>query len=1312
MKLKKILAIAGLGLSIAGMASCGPKNTEDNGGQGYVATEQVTVTLNYGYDTPNEEVKFTKGIYYYPSSPKRTGYEFIGWYVDEELSKAYDDTKILEADTTLYAKWVEVTHTQNIVVTFTVDGQKVAEETAEEGTVALPEEPSKTGYEFAGWYDGDTKFVNGNITASLNLVAKFNPIKFTLSIEKDGGVSSEAIPELLEYDTNYILPTLTKKNYIFGGYEDENGVKYQAGSSINVKADISLTALWTFDATNANLDSSIQFSKALGSYESATLTWNKVQDVEGYNVYLKKENASFTKLTDKNFYIDEKSNVEYLYLFGLEPASYEVKVVPTVADTEFDDNSQTATINVEAYDRSGYAHFNYTEGVGAYKDNGTLKDNAIVIYVTDKNKNTVTLTYGGKTVTGIGNILNSVGQECGEPDHVGQCKKVSDGKTYYGKANTNQGILLDLAQNNIPLVVRFVGCVSNSGKYEPTTFDAKTTSLIEGLTAYSSVDYGGSTDDNGHMARMKSAKNITFEGVGDDAVIDGWGFHLICETAYKEYAKNFEVRNLTFINTPEDAIGMEGQEQESTLTITASVERCWVHHNTFISPKISNPAEGDKSEGDGSCDFKRGRYFTCSYNYFQECHKTNLIGSSKTSVQFNMSYHHNIWYNCAARQPLARRGNIHFYNNLIIGTTDTVSSLRANSYMFAEANYYMGCSRPVEYKDEQGVGVCKSYNNILVGCFNDYSATVVENREEEVASNCKDNEISYVNFDTNSELFYYDSVNNKSNCYITDASTARIECLAKSGSNYRTVANKCKLGTSSKVTTTASSATVTGETSLTIGKGKNVLKVFTVTSPVTVTIAATASAGFDNGYLLKMDGTLVLKLKASAQTAILENGEYVVVSSVAFTANGKNDKETTISECTFAPYSSDELNQKMIASYNAAANQIPATITYTDNCYNSIKAALDIYNTLGELKSQVDGTKVANALSQYKSLGETTVTELITNIGTVTADSGDAIITARTAYNALKEKFSDANISNLDVLVAAEEAYKNYAVSGTIALINEIGTVTLESKEKIEKAEASYAALSNEQKQQVTNYLTLTSARTTYNSLKAVDDVEKLITNVDLTSAESMQAVLTAYNALSNAEKDSVSNKSQIAVIKANLVKVKIQALPENVTRADLANVNAIKALYDELDETSKALVTNYSVLEQAIAKLSQLPTESVELTVSESDLVITGATTMSGTVGKTTTICGITKVKYSSPSQIVINATKGDAAVSFKISYSTDGANWTEIGTQQPKSNNKAQDLTYTANIEGEVYIKIEIISTKDGKTGTVSSIKIKCYQ
>lgn len=1052
-----------------------------------------------------------------------------------------------------------------------------------------------------------------------------------------------------------------------------------------------------------------------GKNEGGTITFNKVDDADSYNIYV-----DGNKVDEKIAYTQVFSTYARTDLFGLKAGNHNVEIAAVKDGNESNGIKTKVSLNISAYDRSGYAHFKNTEGVGGYNDDGTLKENAIVLYVTDDNKNSVELSYKGKTVRGIGNILNSVGQACGEKDHETECKKLSNGKTYYGKGNTNQGILLDLALDNIPLVVRFVGCVSDSGLYAPGTFDAKSASKIEGLTGYDSVDCGGSTGDNGHMARMKSAKNLTFEGVGSEATIDGWGFHLICETAYKDLAKNFEVRNLAFINTPEDAIGMEGQETESTLTITAAVERCWVHHNTFISPKISSPAESDKSEGDGSCDFKRGRYFTCSYNYFEDCHKTNLVGSSKTSVQYSLSYHHNIWYNCAARQPLARQANIHFYNNLIMGTTDTVSSLRANSYMFSEGNYYMGCSRVVEAKSENGVGTCKSFNNVLVGCFNNYDATVATSREQQVeSSGCKDNatNTSFANFDTNPELFYYDATNKRSDCYLTTAAQARIDCIKTAGSAYRLEAGKCKVSAdSTNITTTESSETIDGAKTLTIAKGKNILKVFTVTSPVTITIAATSKAGFDAGYLLKMDGTLVLALSDSKKTAVLENGVYVIATSVSFTGNnGKNDKETTVTECTFEPYDSAELNDKLIANYNTAVAAIPSTVAFTEECYQAIKSAMDIYATLGSLQSEITDydSKVVAALNQYKELGKTQIEAKISAIGTVNSESGQAITEARSLYNTFTSRFSNVTISNYDVLTAAEEAYSSFAVDACKNAISAIGNVTLDSKTAIETAEGLYALLDDSQKNDVTNYATLQEARATYNSLVKVKEVNDLIIAAD--TIEKYEAALAAYDTLSATEKAGIDT-ADLEAMKVRYTIVLINALPETVTRADKANVELARSLYNSLSAGNKSLVTNLSKLEAAEATLATLPSQQVEKTLTASDFNITGATAFNGNVWKEESITGVSKVAYSSVSKVVLNATIYDGSVSFKVSYSTNGTTWTEAGTKQPSSNKKAQDLEYTITATGDFYIKVEIVGTKgnesNAKQGTINSIKVTCYE
>jgi len=408
--------------------------------------------------------------------------------------------------------------------------------------------------------------------------------------------------------------------------------------------------------------------------------------------------------TDNGFRVD---------ILGLKAGNYTVTITTSKGDiTE-------SNISVGTQDRSGYAHFNYTEGVGAYNDNGELKADAIILYVTDENKDTVSVTSkDGTTVSGIGNILNSAGQDVG------------DGKTSNGSTvtNTNSDILKKLAEDGTPLVVRIVGNVT----------------APYGLTAYNTTDFGGLKGDNGFMARMKSGKDITIEGIGTNACINGWGLHFICEESAPEFGKSFEVRNLAFRNVPEDAVGMEGVQANGV--VTASVERCWIHNNEFYVPNIEKPAESDKKQGDGACDFKRGQYFTNSYNYYEGYHKTNLVGANDSNLQYNISFHNNYWKDCAARGPLARQANIHLYNNIYEHQTDVGQDSHANSYFFSEYNLFENCDDCTVIKSG---GAIKSFNDSFVNCEHETTGTVVTSKTEAISNNNK-----YPDFDTNASLSY------------------------------------------------------------------------------------------------------------------------------------------------------------------------------------------------------------------------------------------------------------------------------------------------------------------------------------------------------------------------------------------------------------------------------------------------------------------------------------------------------------------------------------------------------------------------------
>ena len=403
---------------------------------------------------------------------------------------------------------------------------------------------------------------------------------------------------------------------------------------------------------------------------------------------------------------------------GLKAGTYSITVSTASGDITKND------VFVNAQDRSGYAHFNYTEGVGAYNDDGTLKENAVIIYVTNENKNTVTISSSdGTTVSGIGNILNSGGQE------------YSKGLTSKGgKANTNQDILKKLAMDGVPLVVRIIGDVT----------------APEGVTAYSSVDYGGGITENGFMAKMQSGKDITIEGIGTDAKINGWGLSFIAQSSHPQFGKSFELKNISFYNVPEDCIGMEGKQDDATATLTVPVERCWVHNCAFYAPVIENPAEEDKGGGDGACDFKCGQYFTNSYCYYEGYHKTMLVGGGDTQLQYHLSYHHNYWKDCESRCPLSRQANIHMYNNIFEGQTSYAMNTRATAYIFSEYNIFTSCKNPMDVDS----GAIKSYKDTFIACSGNKQGIIVTDKTAKITSKNK-----YENFDTDETISYIPSNN-------------------------------------------------------------------------------------------------------------------------------------------------------------------------------------------------------------------------------------------------------------------------------------------------------------------------------------------------------------------------------------------------------------------------------------------------------------------------------------------------------------------------------------------------------------------------
>ena len=148
----------------------------------------VTFETNGGSKISAVEVLENSGITE-PESPTKDGHDFGGWYLDTELTQAVNfETLKVTANTTLYAKW----DVRSYTVSFnTMGGSEIAEATVEYGkAVTIPANPTKEGYDFAGWYlkkDYSKPYANDLIKANTTLYAKWrSALRYAGTFEGEG----------------------------------------------------------------------------------------------------------------------------------------------------------------------------------------------------------------------------------------------------------------------------------------------------------------------------------------------------------------------------------------------------------------------------------------------------------------------------------------------------------------------------------------------------------------------------------------------------------------------------------------------------------------------------------------------------------------------------------------------------------------------------------------------------------------------------------------------------------------------------------------------------------------------------------------------------------------------------------------------------------------------------------------------------------------------------------------------------------------------------------------------------------------------
>ncbi len=404
--------------------------------------------------------------------------------------------------------------------------------------------------------------------------------------------------------------------------------------------------------TSIQTQAQVTITQSGGWMESAFVKWTPVAGADSYNVYY--TGSSFTNQQIDTQLIRSYGSYFRADLLGLAAGTYTIKIVPVTANVE-GIPTISDPITVTAHDRNGFAHAG-GRIPGAYNLNGTLKSNAVVIYITQNTKNTVSLSVTGATTNpciGLQNILNGF-------------KKGDD---------------------NRPLAVRLIGNITDL------------TNMLNG-----DIVIENENNING---------SITFEGVGADAIANGWGLRL-------KSASNIEVRNLGFMLTNAGEGDNIGLQQDN--------DHVWIHNCDLYYGAAGGDA--DQAKGDGALDCKKSTYITMSYNHFWDSGKCNLLGLSEgTTAGLYITYHHNWYDHSDSRHPRVRFYSAHVYNNYFDGNAKYGAGSTLGSSLFLEGNFFRNCKYPMltsqqgtdiyngaegTFSGEDG-GTIKAYNNTMSG---------------------------------------------------------------------------------------------------------------------------------------------------------------------------------------------------------------------------------------------------------------------------------------------------------------------------------------------------------------------------------------------------------------------------------------------------------------------------------------------------------------------------------------------------------------------------------------------------------------------
>ena len=443
--------------------------------------------------------------------------------------------------------------------------------------------------------------------------------------------------------------------------------------------------------------SGISITNSGGYAEGAFVEWTGPTS-DQYSIYY---SSGDSYIQIDNMLIRQYSDYFRADAVGLKAGSYILKVVGKSGGEQV-----TSSLKVTSYDRSGFTFSqnspSYSEGTGAYNNDGTLKSNAKVLYVTENTKNTVTMEINGKTYTGVSEITQQIKDK-------NKCP---------------------------PVAIRIIGQISLS-------------------------DLSCSDVSSAYAIGVKGASHVTFEGIGDDATLNA-GVAVFQSTSIEirniglmlwgggKDGDGIDLKKTTgaWVHNNDFFYGLSGSDADQvkgdgSMDLKDDSQYVTISYNHFWdSGKMS--LCGMKSESGPN-------YISYHHNWFDHSDSRHPRLRTMTIHVWNNYYDGNSKYGVGVTYGGEAFVESNYFRNC---KYPMLISLQGSDIISGKGNF----------SSESG-GLIKSYGNIMIGHKayvtyaednSEFDAYEAKSRDEQVPIEvrAKSGGYTYSNFDTNSDIMY------------------------------------------------------------------------------------------------------------------------------------------------------------------------------------------------------------------------------------------------------------------------------------------------------------------------------------------------------------------------------------------------------------------------------------------------------------------------------------------------------------------------------------------------------------------------------